>query len=56
MMDMIIQTRGQQFEKALVLAVDQLTQHVNENRFGVEGWKTNLGHMLNKKVIIPHIF
>lgn len=56
MMDMIIQTRGQQFEKALVLAVDQLTQHVSENRFGVEGWKTNLGHMLNKKVIVPHIF
>lgn len=56
MMDMIIQTRVQQFQKALVLAVDQLTQHVKENRFGVEGWKTNSGHMLNKKVIVPHIF
>jgi len=56
MMDMIIQTRGQQFEKALILAVDQLTQHVHENRYGLEGWKTNDGHMLNRKVIVPNIF
>jgi len=56
MMDMIIQTRGQQFQKALVLAVDQLTKHIDENRYGVEGWKTNEGHMLNEKIIVPNIF
>lgn len=56
MMDMIIQTRGQQFQKALVLAVDQLTMHVKENRFGVEGWHTNSGHMINEKIIIPNMF
>jgi len=56
MIDMIIQTKGQQFNKALVLSVDQLTAHVKENRFGVEGWKTNSGHMINKKIIIPNIF
>lgn len=56
MMDIIIQTRGQQFQKALVNAVDQLTKHIDENRYGVEGWKTNNGHMINKKIIIPDIF
>ena len=56
MMDMIIQTRGQQFQKALVLAVDQMTQHIKENRYGVEGWKTNAGHMINEKIIIPNMF
>ena len=56
MLDMIIQTRGQQFEKALVLAIDEFTKHVKENRFQVEGWHTNLGHMLNKKIIIPDLF
>jgi len=56
MLDMIIQTRGQQFEKALVLAVDEFTKYVKENRYSVEGWHTNLGHMLNQKIIIPDLF
>lgn len=56
MLDMIVQTRGQQFEKALVIAVDEFTRHVKENRYEVEGWSTNLGHMLNRKIIIPDLF
>lgn len=56
MLDMIVQTRGQQFDKALVNAVDSFTKHIHENRFSVEGWKTNNGHMLNKKIIVPDLF
>lgn len=56
MLDMIVQTRKQQFDKALVLSIDKFTEHVKENRYGVEGWHTNLGHMLNKKIIVPDLF
>ena len=55
MLSMIVQTSGQQFEKALVNAVDNLTKHVHENRYGVEGWKTNEGHLLNSTIIVPDI-
>ncbi len=56
MLDMIFQTRQQQLNKALVSAVDKFTEHIDENRYGVEGWKANKGHMLNKKIIVPNIF
>ncbi|OZI09965.1 hypothetical protein BWI93_01085 [Siphonobacter sp. BAB-5385] len=52
MFEIIIATRGQTMQKAIVEAVDNFTQHTHENRYGVEGWKTNEGHLLNKKFII----
>lgn len=55
MMDMIFQTRGNIMNQALEEIVDKFTEHTHENRFGVEGWKTNSGHMLNKKFIINYI-
>lgn len=56
MFDIIVGTREQTFDKALVEAVDNFTMHTNENRFNVEGWKTNAGHMLNKKFIVGWTF
>lgn len=56
MLDMIIQTRGQQFDKALVASVDEFTKYVKENRFEVEGWVSNSSYMLNQKIIIPDLF
>ena len=56
MLDMIVQTRQEQFNMALIASVDKFTEHVKENRFGVEGWHTNEGHMLNRKIIIPYLF
>lgn len=52
MFEVIIGTRQQTLEKALVEAVDNFTRHTHENRYNVEGWKTNAGHMLNKKFIM----
>lgn len=52
MLDMIYQTRHESLQNALVEAVDNFTKHTHENRYNVPGWKTNLGHMLNKKIII----
>lgn len=55
MINIIVGTRQENLEKALIEAVDNFTQYTHENRFGVEGWKTNSGHMLNKKFIVEGI-
>ena len=51
MLDVVIQTKQQQFNESLVTIVDDLTRHTHENRYGIEGWKTNEGHLLNHKMI-----
>lgn len=51
MLDIIVGTRNDIMKRAIVEAVDNFTKHHDENRFGVEGWKTNAGHLLNKKFI-----
>lgn len=56
MFEIIVGTKDQILDRALVEAVDNFTKHTHENRFGVEGWKTNSGYMLNKKFIVNHIF
>jgi hypothetical protein len=56
MFEIIVGTRDQIFDRALVEAVDKFTMHTHENRYNVEGWKTNEGHMLNHKFIVDYIF
>lgn len=51
MLDIIIGTRESTMNKAIVEAIDNFTKHTHENRYGVEGWKTNEAHLLNKKFI-----
>jgi hypothetical protein len=55
MLQIIVGTRQQTFDKALEEAIDNFTKHSHENRFGVFGWKTNSGYMLNKKFIVEGI-
>lgn len=55
MLEIIVGTRQHTFNRALEEAVDNFTKHTHENRFGVEGWKTNSGYMLNKKFICEGI-
>jgi hypothetical protein len=55
MFEIIIGTKEHSFNRALVEAVDRFTQYTHENRYGVEGWKTNSGYMLNKKFIIERM-
>lgn len=52
MLDIIIGTRDNIMNRAIEEAVDNFTKHTHENRFRVEGWKTNSGYLLNKKFII----
>lgn len=55
MLDAIIQTTDQRMDRALVEVFDNLTQHYHENRFNVEGWKTNSHYLVNEKFIMPYI-
>lgn len=55
MIEIIIGTREQIMNRAIVEAIDNFTRYTHENRFGVEGWKTNAGYLLNKKFICNRI-
>lgn len=55
MLQIIVGTRQNTFNRALEEAIDNFTRHTHENRFNVSGWKTNTGHMLNKKFIVENI-
>lgn len=55
MLEIIVGTRENTMNKAIVEAVDNFTRNTFENQFGVEGWKTNSGHLLNKKFILDGI-
>lgn len=52
MFEIIVGTREQTFNKSLVEAIDKFTEHTHENRYNIEGWKTNAGHLLNQKFIV----
>ena len=54
MFDIIVGTRENTLNKALEEAIDNFTRYTHENRFHVEGWKTNSGHMLNRKFIVHY--
>ena len=55
MLDVIIQTTSQRMDKALLEVFDNLTMRHHENRWNVEGWKTNSHYLVNKKFIEPYI-
>src|SRR5690554_5154390 len=51
MVEIIEGTSGELLKQALVDSIDNFTEYTHENRYSVEGWKTNKGHLLNKKFI-----
>ena len=55
MFNMVIGTHGQRMQKVLIEVFDSLTQHHHDNRFAVEGWKTNSHYLINRKFIMPYI-
>ncbi len=56
MLEIIVGTRQSTFDKSIVEIIEKFTEHTHENRYAVEGWKTNSGYLLNKKIIVPYIF
>lgn len=55
MMDMIIQTRSQTMDRAIIEVFDRITMHHHENRYQVEGWKTNSHYLVGKKFIFDWV-
>jgi hypothetical protein len=55
MLQLIVGTQSQRMDKALLEVFDKLTQHYDENRYNVEGWKTNSHYLINQKFIMPRM-
>lgn len=51
MLQIVAGTQEQRVDRAVEEAIDSLTKHTKENRYGVEGWITNSGYMLNRRFI-----
>ena len=56
MIQIVIGTQSQRMDKALLEVFDKLTAHYHDNRYNVEGWKTNSHYLVNEKFIFPCIF
>ena len=53
MISIIAGTFKENMDKAMVSVFDHLTERYHENRYNVEGWKTNKSYCMGKKFIIP---
>lgn len=53
MLEVVISTTSQRMDKAVLEVFDKITQHYDENRYNVEGWKTNSHYLVNKRFISP---
>lgn len=51
MLQIVAGTQEQRVDRAVEEAIDSLTKHTAENRYGAEGWVTNSGYMLNRRFI-----
>jgi hypothetical protein len=52
MIQMIVGTQRERMDRALEDVFDQITKHYHENRYAVEGWKTNSHYLVNQKFIL----
>ena len=55
MLQVIAGTSEQRIDRAVEAAFDELTRHTAENRWRVEGWKTNGAYLFNEKFIVPYL-
>lgn len=53
MINIIAGTFKENMDKAMVSIFDHLTERYHENRYDVEGWKTNKSYCMGKKFILP---
>lgn len=55
MIQMVIGTHKSRMDKAAEDVFDLITKHYHENRYHLEGWKTNDSYIVNKKIILPYM-
>lgn len=53
MISNIVNTSGDRMNMVIEEVFDNMTKHYSENRYDVEGWKTNEQYLLGKKFIYP---
>lgn len=53
MLEIIVGTRGQTMDDAILEVFERVTKHHEGNRHSVEAWKTNLHYLVGKKFILP---
>ncbi len=56
MLNIVAGTNSQRMDKALLEVFDRLTSYYHDNRYSVEGWKTNSHYLVNEKFILPSLF
>jgi hypothetical protein len=54
MLQIIAGTSDQRIDRAVEAVFDDLTKYTHENRWNVEGWKTNEQYLFGQKFIIPN--
>lgn len=55
MLEIVIGTTEQRMDKAILEVFENVTKHYHENRFNVEGWKTNSHFLVNMRFIFPYM-
>lgn len=55
MLEMVIGTHKQRMDRVILEVFDRLTERYHENRYHIEGWKTNSHYMVNKKFILEGV-
>lgn len=55
MLEIVVATNSQRMDKALLEVFNKLTEHYHDNRYNVEGWKTNSHYLINQTFILPYL-
>lgn len=55
MLEVVIGTQEQRMDRAIIEVFDRLTMHYADNRYNVEGWKTNSHYLFGQKFILPYL-
>lgn len=55
MIEIVVGTHSQRMDKAIIEVFDKVTSHHHDNRYNVEGWKTNSHYLLGEKFIFPNM-
>lgn len=53
MLEIVIGTQDQRMDKAILEVFDKVTRHHDDNRYNIEGWKTNSHYLLTRRFIMP---
>lgn len=53
MLEIVIGTTEARMDKAIIEVFDRVTSYHDDNKYGLEGWKTNSHYLLTRRFIMP---